>query len=595
MMNKGTCLVSQQIRDLIETNNLIIPESHKSTIEDRIQPSSFDPVIGDEIFILDTDFEGLFRPHKDKSVYRSLIELAGLRRPKKNISGGFELKKGFTYLARLEEKINLQENSLIKSSPKSSLGRLFLNTRLLTDFNPCFDEVNSHYKTDAELDLWLLIQPLAFNVIAHPGISFNQLRFFKGYNAQLTPSEILEEFSKNPLLMYKKDDEYIPAKPIVNEGLQIHLNLSGEYSEGIIGLRARRNPEPIDLNKRNEYEAEHFFEPLKGKIAIKRSERYLLGSKEILRIPEHLNVQLKAHHHIGLHGPLHFAGFIDNGFKGDLVFEVISEELTDMVLEDGMPISILDIFRTDKPDKIYGEKINSNYQKQIGPRPAKYFKPFNFKMAAKTYAKLDKMVLVQDAKILLKHRNKKEGFEFCSKEKSEELFKDINNGFFQSRYDCEHDELILQPSSYVLVFGPDKNIFSYERSGNIEVYGDKRLFGKFSIGPGGHILQKDGPDFINNSIQRKVIDDELNIIGDYSEIKFIGTLMAYTNPVDRVHFGLIYVIHSQGKVEKKGESMVSSKMIPFNEFSKDPDFPEKYETWSQTLIPYLKEIYEKTK
>ena len=42
-----------------------------------------------------------------------------------------------------------------------------------------------------------------------------------------------------------------------------------------------------------------------------------------------------------------------------------------------------------------------------------------------------------------------------------DLFETVNNGFFQSRYDCENDDLVLQPIPYVIVFGPKKTVFSY--------------------------------------------------------------------------------------------------------------------------------------
>ena len=60
-----------------------------------------------------------------------------------------------------------------------------------------------------------------------------------------------------------------------------------------------------------------------------------------------------------------------------------------------MPISTLDIYRCRKPDKIYGKEIGSNYFAQIGTRPAKHFKKFDFKRAGKNYAKLDKTCLVK--------------------------------------------------------------------------------------------------------------------------------------------------------------------------------------------------------
>jgi len=582
---KPGCLASQQIREKIKSGRII-----SNFDESRIQPSSFEPIITNEIFVIDTEKEGMFRPRVSESVYKSLLQLPGRQRQKFDISNGYEIKKGFTYLFPLEERILLSEGEYVKSSPKSSFGRLFLNTRLLADYNPCFDEINFQYKTDSELGLWLLVQPLTFNLIVYPGLTLNQLRFFRSNDAKLNSSEVLDEIKKNPILFDKaKDGSLVPSNPYITDGLQIHLDLSGQYTEGIVGLRARKNPTPIDLRKKAEYEAEHFFEPVKGTnaITIARGEHFLVSSKEELKIPEHLNVELKGNSHIGITGPLHFAGFIDNGFEGDLVFEIRSDEISSMVLEDNTPISKLDLYRTEIPDKIYGTSIGSNYNKQTGPRPSKYFKPFDFTFAARNYEKLSKMVLVHDAKILSGYRTAREGFEFLSIEKSKELFKEIENGFFQSRYDCEFDRLILQLIPYVVFLGPNNTIFAYVRANNIKDYGDARLFGKHSIGVGGHICKTDGPNFIQKNIEREVFDEEIEIDGNFSGPKFIGTLLQYDKPVDQVHFGLIFVIKTDGSVKPKESALVTGKMIPIEEILADPDKDQKYETWSKALLSHL--------
>jgi len=387
---KGICLVSQEIRSLVEQRILSTPQKN---LEDRIQPSSFEPLIGDEIFTLDTDPEGLFRAQENSTVYRTLLKLPWRKRIKNSISNGFEIKVGHTYLFPLEEKVKLAQGLRIKASPKSSCGRLFLNTRLVSDYHSSLNE--SYINIKDPIKLWLLVQPLAFDCIVNPGLSLNQLRFFKGNNAVLSESEVLEEYNKNPLLYeLNEDNEFIPKDPTLFDGLRISLDILGKRTSGIAGLLARHNPIPIDLSKKEDYDAEDYFEPIKvsrkGTICLAPKQHCLLSSKEIIHVPSHLDMELRDHSHTGINGPLHFAGFIDNGFKGDVVFEIRSDEVSPVLLRDGMPISTLDIYRCNKPDKIYGEKIGSHYLDQIGPRPAKYFKSFDFKKAGKEYKKLDR-------------------------------------------------------------------------------------------------------------------------------------------------------------------------------------------------------------
>ena len=60
-------------------------------------------------------------------------------------------------------------------------------------------------------------------------------------------------------------------------------------------------------------------------------------------------------------------------FFVDLVFEVRSDEQTRMMLDDGVPLSRLRVYRTHSPDKVYGEAGN-NYLGQRGVKLSKYFK-----------------------------------------------------------------------------------------------------------------------------------------------------------------------------------------------------------------------------
>ena len=85
---------------------------------------------------------------------------------------------------------------------------------------------------------------------------------------------------------------------------------------------------------------------------------------------------------------LHDAGFFDNGFFADCVFEIQSNERVATAFYHCMPIGVMDFFRTTMtPDKIYGKTIGSNYQGQVGSKVAKYFTDFDFKRAREEYRK----------------------------------------------------------------------------------------------------------------------------------------------------------------------------------------------------------------
>jgi predicted NUDIX family phosphoesterase len=259
------------------------------------------------------------------------------------------------------------------------------------------------------------------------------------------------------------------------------------------------------------------------------------------------------------------------------------------------PASALELFRTGEvPDKLYGGDIGSNYYEQLGSRVSKHFKPFDFAYAARSYEKLNRNVLVQDAKVLMSFRQSREGFEPVRPSTIEKLVEEIDKrGFFHWRYDCEDDEEVLQVIPYVLVFEQGGKVFTHARAKNIKDFGDTRLFGKLAIGLGGHIRVTDGPNYILSSIEREVIKEEVEIVGEHSPPRLVGTLMAYDKPVDRVHFGLIYTIHTSGRVEAKEPSITSWGMMSSEELAaKLASNPEPFETWSRKLIPFLDMLYQ---
>jgi dCTP deaminase len=591
-MGDGYCLSSQEIRFLIDQGNLVTVDEN---LESRVQPSSFEPVIGDEVFVLDAEPEGLFRVPENETVYKTLLQLPKKQRQKMSTTDGFEIKVGHSYLFPLEERVKLPPGTRIKASPKSSCGRLFINSRLVADFNMAFDEV--YNVTEDPIQLWLLVQPLAFNCIVKPGLCLNQIRFLYGTNFMLSEAEVAKEYETNPFLfLLDENGNLAPKEPMLFEGPRVTLDISGNITSGIAGLLARHNPCPIDLSKKKELDAEDYFSPITAKdgmIRVEPKQHCLLASKEFICMPHHLNSELRDHSHVGINGPLHFAGFIDNGFNGQIVFEIRSDEITTVVLRDKMQISTLNLYRCNAtPDKIYGEKIGSHYFEQVGVRPAKHFKKFDFKRAGKDYSKLDRSVLVEDARTLLCLRKEEEGFELIPQEDQEKrslVERVAEGGFFQSRYDCEDDDLILQPIPYVVIFGKDNTVFSYVRASDIRDYGDKRLFGKHSIGVGGHVRESDGPDLLKKSIQREVFEEELCFTaGEASEPVLVGTLFSRAKPVDRVHFGLIYVIKTEGDVKPKESSFVSGNLRPISEVQAEN--MEMYETWSRMIIPHLNEL-----
>ncbi len=363
-MFESYALAAQNIKKIINSHLFTSKDYNK-----RIQPSSFDTSTEDYVYILDS--EETFRPEAGKRI----VDLLKEKKVKKvSMKKGFELKKGFSYIVPLKESVVVSENLSVKSSPKSSLGRLFLNTRMISDYSPVFDEILYYYTKNRKVKLYLLIQPLTFNIILYPNLSLTQLRFFVGKNYKYSDEELDLFFKKKAVLYDYKNGILEEADHILSDGLILHLDLKGKKTD-VIALKAKSNPLPIDL-KKYDHKIEDYFIKIKRmdcSLTIHPGEHFLLASKEVLKIPENMAVELKTYSHVGLQGPLHFAGFIDNGFFGDLVLEVRSDEISSLKLKDGMPISKLEFYKTPKTTILYGKDVDSNYQKQTGPKPSKYF------------------------------------------------------------------------------------------------------------------------------------------------------------------------------------------------------------------------------
>src|SRR3989344_8803813 len=286
---RGYCLVSQQIRGKIRKREIIIPGDlsldnpqrfSDEGLEGRVQPSSFEPVIGETMITLDTEQKSVFNPGSKRTVRDALLELPALQAIESPSKGAL-LQVGYTYLIPLINKVKVLEGESIRSSPKSSIGRLFPRTRMIADYNASFDYVH-HNGFDEERELWLLVQPTGFNLVLNPGDKLSQLRFFAGTNASLSQQELMELYLKEPFLYKGLNEGIFVENPVItDDGLELNIDLTGSNSNGLVALRARKNPTPIILNRVEQYDAERFFEPVKierGKIRFQSGMRYLMTS-----------------------------------------------------------------------------------------------------------------------------------------------------------------------------------------------------------------------------------------------------------------------------------------------------------------------------
>jgi dCTP deaminase len=359
----------QKIRAMIG-RKLILAESPLDT--SQLQPASLDLRISKEAYRL----RASFLPGRGRSVRERLQSLNA--EPISLAGKGTVLEKGIVYVARLMERLDLRPNLSGAANPKSSTGRLDIFTRLIVDGAEAFDEVPLDYRGE----LWLEISPRSFSVRIKAGTKLNQVRFRsrhpqqkEKYTFTLTDSEIRMRHRDRPLVDGPLD---------LREGVVLRADLGG-LGEQIVGYRAIKNSDVIDVNRVRGYATEDYWEPILARadrrLILDPDEFYILASREKVQVPADLACEMAPIDPAIGEFRVHYAGFFDPGFgQGDdgkptsrAVLEVRSRDVP-FLLEDGQPVGRLVYEKLAGPaEELYGQSEASHYQHQ-GLKLSKHFR-----------------------------------------------------------------------------------------------------------------------------------------------------------------------------------------------------------------------------
>lgn len=383
----------QKLRVLSEAGIISADEGYPLQ-EDQFQPNSIDLRLGEKAYRVRCSFLPEDETVEDKLERLSQYEIS--------LTDGAILEPNCVYLIPLLEKLHLPshispqqtlfdgnengtsyrvisgEHLSAKANPKSTTGRLDVFTRVITDYSHRFEEIRSGYKGQ----LYLEVVPKSFPIRVKTGHRLNQLRLRHGYTL-LSDQDILRTHSSNPLL-FKENGEPLPVDDLkVNAGLFLSVNLHGKKGD-IVGYKAKKHRDFIDLDKINHYEVSEFWEPIYAQhddhMILEPEAFYIFASKERCRIPEHLAAEMIAYDTGSGELRTHYAGFFDSGFGGRIkdqgaraVLEVRSHDVP-FLIEDGQTFCSMKFEpNTEVPETIYGDDIKSNYQGQE-LRLGKHFK-----------------------------------------------------------------------------------------------------------------------------------------------------------------------------------------------------------------------------
>ncbi len=328
--------------------------------DDQIQPSSLDLRLGEVAYRVRASF--LPGPGQNMAQKINQYTMHSV-----DLTGGAVLERGCVYIVPLLERLSLSERLSAIANPKSSTGRLDVFTRLITDGASEFDRIDAGYHGP----LYAEIAPRTFSILARTGARLNQMRLRRGEH-RLTDTELSRLHQQSPLVHSDEGTENI------SEGIALTVDLQGAGGTGLIGYNARPHAPLIDMEKINHYDPVDFWEPIyagtgtESGLVLNPDDFYILASREAVSVPPDHAAEMVAYDTLVGEFRVHYAGFFYPGFgwaeaggKGTrAVLEVRSHDVP-FLLEHGQTVGRLVYERlTNSPDRIYGEDIGSNYQKQ---------------------------------------------------------------------------------------------------------------------------------------------------------------------------------------------------------------------------------------
>ncbi len=305
---------------------------------DQIQPASLDLRLGARAFRLPASF----LPGPGRSVADRLERLAT---HEVDLSRPTVLERNCVHIVPLMEGLALPRRVDARANPKSSSGRLDIFVRVITDGGATFDEIPEGYHGP----LYAEVVPRSFPVIATAGTRLAQIRF-------------------------RDADAESAVRRIVP--VTIDLDPRGK-ADGVVGYRARRTSGLVDLAAIGALAREDYWEPIRTsaerpELVLDPDEFYILASAEAVVVRPDEAAEMVAYDTSVGELRSHYAGFLDCGFGLEeaggggsrIVLEVRSHDVP-FLLDHGQRIATL-VYEpmTDRPDRLYGTDLQSNYQGQ---------------------------------------------------------------------------------------------------------------------------------------------------------------------------------------------------------------------------------------
>lgn len=342
-MTLAGILPSQLLREAERTGAL---SACRPIEKDQFQPASLDLRLGRRAWRV----RASFLPRPGSAVAERIARYA---MHEIDLSGGAVLERGCVYIVELMERVALDANTAAAANPKSSTGRLDVFARLIADDVPEFDRLPGGYAGR----LYVEVAPRTFSILVREGARLVQLRLRRGAQAGDDPA----------LRSLHARDALVDREAVIDDGLVLTVDMEG--AGGVIAWKARAHAGLVDVERIRHYDPEEFWEPVAARpgrgIVLNPDDFYILASKEAVSIPPDHAAEMRPYDTRVGEFRVHYAGFFDPGFgygtRSRAVLEVRAHDVP-FVVEDGQPVGRLVYERMlERPDKLYGDSIGSNY------------------------------------------------------------------------------------------------------------------------------------------------------------------------------------------------------------------------------------------
>jgi dCTP deaminase len=325
----------------------------------QVQPASLDLRLGNVAYRV----RASFLPGIESTV---IDRLHGMDAYEIDLSGSQVLEFGQVYVIPVQESLDLPAQIRGFANARSTTGRLDIFTRLVTDYGNAFNETIRGYSGP----LYVEVAPKTFSIVVKPGTCLNQIRFQRNTNVVLEPSKLRVHYFSDELVA-----PHNPNTRLENGLVPVTVDLKGDRDQHVIGYRAKKHTDRIDLDKINYYNPEDYWEPIFRRkeltLTLDPGEFYILATHEAVRVPPPYAAEMVPYATQSGEFRVHYAGFFDPGFGWDsaigaskAVLEVRSHGVPFM-LEDRQTIGWLRYeHMADIPDHLYGPEIGSSYHGQ---------------------------------------------------------------------------------------------------------------------------------------------------------------------------------------------------------------------------------------